>query len=91
MSLVRRRDSFRTIFTCVSTGGPATHVTWIRNTALTNGRKKTVLDDPVTAQYTHTLVVDGRLDGRYLCIVANDKPSRADASFSIEGKWDSAL
>ena len=27
----------------------------------------TVLDDPVTAQYTHTLTVTGRLGGQYQC------------------------
>ena len=72
-------------FTCVSTGGPAIYVTWIRNTALAHGRKKSALDDPVTAQYTHTLTLNGRLEGRYMCVVANDKPSRADAVFDAKG------
>ena len=31
-----------------------------------------MLDDPVTAQYTHTLTVTGRWEGRYTCAVAND-------------------
>ena len=34
-----------------------------------------LLDDPVTAQYTHTLTVTGRLPGLYTCTVENKKPS----------------
>ena len=66
--------------TCVSRGGPATSVTWVRGGALAGGTQETVLDDPVTAQYTHTLTVRGRLRGLYQCIVSNDK-SRAVAYY----------
>ena len=62
----------------MSTGGPATYVPRIRNTALAHGRKKSALDDPVTAQYTHTLTLNGRLEGHYVCVV---RPSRGDAVF----------
>ena len=39
---------------CISTGGPATNVTWTRDstTVITEGTE-TVLNDPVTAQYIH--------------------------------------
>ena len=71
--------------TCISTGGPATTVTWTRgNITLTNG-SETVLDDPVTAQYTHTLTVTGRLPGLYTCTVANNKPSDASAIITVKG------
>ena len=71
--------------TCISTGGPATTVTWTRgNVTLTNG-SETVLDDPVTAQYTHTLTVTGRLPGLYTCTVANNKPSDASAIITVKG------
>ena len=61
--------------TCISTGGPATTVTWTRdNVTITEGTE-TVLNDPVTAQYTHTLTVTERLGGLYTCTVANNKPS----------------
>ncbi|CAI8038512.1 hypothetical protein GBAR_LOCUS21472, partial [Geodia barretti] len=44
--------------TCISTGGPATTVTWTRdNVNITGEQNETVLNDPVTAQYTHTLTV----------------------------------
>ena len=71
--------------TCISTGGPATTVTWTRDyTTVTEGTE-TVLDDPVTAQYTHTLSVTGRLGGLYTCTVSNNKPSSASASITVTG------
>ena len=68
--------------TCISTGGPATTVSWTRDstTVITEGTE-TVLNDPVTAQYTHTLTVTTW--GTYTCTVANDKPSSASASFEL--------
>ena len=71
--------------TCISTGGPATYVTWTRDSeAVTNGTE-TVLDNPMAAQYTHTLTVTGRLGGLYTCTVSNDKPSEDSASYSLQG------
>ena len=61
--------------TCISTGGPATTVTWTRDSVTVTEGTETVLDDPVTAQYTHTLTVTGILTGLYTCTVANDRPS----------------
>ena len=49
----------------------------------------TVLDDPETAQYNHTLNVTdvtGTLAGIYKCNVSNNKPSSAAAQFSVEYK-----
>ena len=40
--------------TCISTGGPATTVTWTRDSTTVTEGTETVLDDPETAQYTHT-------------------------------------
>ena len=71
--------------TCISTGGPATTVTWTRDSVTVVSGTNSVLDDPVTAQYTHTLTVTGRLGGFYTCIVANDKPSSGSAHFNVEG------
>ena len=61
--------------TCISNGRPATTVTWTRDSATVTEGTETVLDDPVSAQYTHTLTVTGRLTGLYTCTVANNKPS----------------
>ena len=69
--------------TCISTGGPATTVTWTRDSVTVTEGTETVLDDPVTAQYTHTLT--GNTTGVYTCTVANDKPPRDSASFTVEG------
>ena len=44
-----------------------------------------MLDDPVTAQYTHTLTLTERLEGQYQCTVANNKPSNATAQFTLQG------
>ena len=80
-------------FTCISTGGPATTVTWTRDsvTVLEDGDTyslTTKLTDTETAQYIHTLTVTGRLGGLYTCTVANDKPSEAMMSLPIDGNID---
>ena len=72
--------------TCISTGGPATTVTWTRDSTRVGGTTKTVLDHPVTAHYIHNLTVTGRRPGFYTCSVANNKPSMANARLSVESK-----
>ena len=42
-----------------------------------------MLDDPETAQYTHTLNVT--TGGVYTCIVENNKPSSASATITLRG------
>ena len=71
--------------TCISTGGPATTVTWTRGSDTVTEGTETVLDDRETAQYTHTLTVTGRLGGLYTCTVANDKPSHDSAQLNVQG------
>ena len=73
--------------TCISTGGPATNVTWTRDSDTVTEGTETVLDNPVTAQYTHTLTVTGRLGGLYTCTVTNDKPSEAMADIAVKGTY----
>ena len=77
-------DSPQYTFTCISTGGPATIVTWTRDSETVSGGM-TVLDNAVTAQYFHTLTVTGRLGGQYQCNVTNNKPSTATAQFIVQG------
>ena len=69
---------------CISTGGPATNVTWTRDLDVVSGGK-TMLNNTVTAQYTHTLTVTGRLPGQYQCTVSNNKPSTAKSNFTVQG------
>ena len=69
---------------CISTGGPATTVTWTRDSATSMGDEKTVLVNAQTAQYTHTLTMTGKLGGVYICRVENGKPSMVSASFTIQ-------
>ena len=71
--------------TCISTGGPATTVTWTRDSTTVTEGTETVLDYPVTAQYTHILTVTGSLGGLYTCTVSNNKPSSASASITVTG------
>ena len=73
----------RNILTCISTGGPATTVTWTRDSVTITEGNETVLNDPETAQYTHTLTVTSA--GEYTCTVANDKPSTASAYITLQG------
>ena len=70
---------------CVSTGGPATTVTWTRDSVTVAEGTETVLDDPVTAQYTHTLT--GSTAGVYTCTVATNRPSEDSASITVEGTF----
>ena len=74
--------------TCISTGGPATNVTWTRDSETAVGERMTVFDTTTaatTAQYTHTLTVTGAVGGLYTCAVANAKPSNDSASYTTEG------
>ena len=79
------------ILTCISTDGPATTVTWSRDSTTVTKGNETVLNDPVTAQYTHTLTVTGRLPGLYTCILANNKPSNRTATFTVQGELENTV
>ena len=72
-------------FTCISIGGPATTVTWTRDSTTVTEGTRTVLNDPLTAQYTHTLTVSGRPEGLYTCTVSNSKPSKDSAQLNVPG------
>ena len=77
--------------TCISTGGPATTVTWTRDSVTVTEGTETVLDNRTTSQYTHTLTVTGRLGGLHTCTVANNRPSSASASYTVPGINDMAM
>ena len=69
-------------FTCISTGGPATTVTWTRgNSTITEGTE-TLLNDPQTAQYTHTLNVTNA--GVYTCTAAMINYPLIQSAFQLE-------
>ena len=76
-------DPDQLTLTCISTGGPATTVTWTRDSTTVTQGTQTVLNDPVAAQYTHTLNVT--FAGEYTCTVTNNKPSNASARISLLG------
>ena len=78
-------DSDQLTLTCISTGGPATTVSWTRDNELVTEGTETVLNDPVTARYTHTLNVTTAEE--YTCTVANKKPSSASARITVTGMY----
>ena len=73
--------SMDSILTCISTGGPATNVTWTTGTNLVPVSENTsvsVLVNAATARYTHTVnVSETELFAVYGCSVSNNKPSSA--------------
>ena len=77
-------DSDQLTLTCISTGGPATTVTWTRDstTTVTTGAQS-ILSDAVVARYTHTLTVTA--GGEYTCTVGNNKPSSDSATITVPG------
>ena len=72
--------------TCVSTGGPATTVTWTRDMEVVTEGNMTVFDTTTadtTAEYTHTLT--GSTVGDYACTVTNDISS-ATETLTVQGE-----
>ena len=81
------RITLQFTLTCISIGGPATTVTWTRDSVNVTEGTETVLDNHTTSQYTHTLTVTGRQGGLYTCTVANNRPSNnvALAQLTVQG------
>ena len=79
------KDRLQFTLTCNSTGGPATTVTWTRDSVTVTEGTQAVLYDPETANYTHTLTETGSLGVNYTCTVANNKPSSASATYILQG------
>ena len=75
------------VLTCISTGGPATTVTWTRDSEIIPAKdKNTILDNRDLGQYIHTLYVTNTVEsGVYGCSVSNTKPSSAKALINATG------
>ena len=75
--------STHSIITCISTGGPATNVTWTRGSdednlmpVSDNSTQVSMLVNATTAEYVHTLnVTETKYSAVYGCSVSNNKPS----------------
>ena len=65
--------------TCVSAGGPAMTVTWTQDGVAATGVTSQTVTSLMTATYTNTLTVTGRLPGVYKCRVQNDRGFDAEA------------
>ena len=76
--------------TCTSAGGPATTVSWTsNNSAVSEDRIHSItsqISNAVTATYTHTLTVTGRLVGEYVCNVSHNKSSSSSGVVTVVGK-----
>ena len=70
---------------CVSTGGPVTSVTWMRNGQPLSGETKTVLKNPVPAKYIHTLTVTRGQIGMYQCRVSNNEQFIVSTTITVQG------
>ena len=64
--------------TCISSGGPATHITWRRNCAILPNnamfQQSQLVTQTQTATYQNTLAIDSAVserDGVYTCSVTN--------------------
>ena len=76
------------VFTCTTSGGPATTLTWERPTEIEYGDvvdTATTLVDATTATYNHTLTLNETVEGDYACFVSNNKPSSAKAIATFNG------
>ena len=76
---------------CVSTGGPATTVTWTREGAAVsydaNHTLNQIVADNVKVIYFNSLAVTGRELGNYTCSVTNDRTAQpATASLTVSGE-----
>ena len=78
------------VLTCISTGRPATTVTWTRDSEIIpdNGDSThaTILGNRDLEQYIHTLNVTETVSGVYGCSVSNSKPSSAKALLNVTGR-----
>ena len=78
--------------TCVSSNLPATTVEWtFALTTLSDADMTSVLTDPMTSQYTHTVTLTERQGGEYRCSLSaiNDDSMMAvngTASLNVLGK-----
>ena len=91
-SQVELFDPLNPVFTltCVSTGGPATTVTWTRDGETVSYDDYHVLSQTVTdimgSTCSNVLTVTGREPGSYQCAVANDRGSASSQPLTVQGK-----
>ena len=86
-------SNFMFTLTCTSTGGPATTVTWTRDSVTVTGTQTIHVEYGVTAQYTHTLTLQynhtlietRRLEGLYKCSISNDVSSASSPELRVNG------
>ena len=82
--------STHSILTCISTGGPATNVTWTMGSdednlmPVSDNTQVSVLVNATTVKYAHTLNVTGtKYSAVYGCSVSNNKLSSAEVKATL--------
>ena len=79
---VNSMDPLLVSLTCITYGGPATNVTWTRDSEEIEGGV-TVLESGRSSRYRHTL--NNTTEGVYTCTVWNNKPSVVTAEVNVAG------
>ena len=74
------RASPQFTLTCISTGGPATNVTWTTDSDTVTEGTETVLDNFETAQYNHTNFVT-------MDCISGDIISSDGVTFTVDCGW----
>ena len=86
-------QNFIFTLTCISTGGPATTVTWTRDFVTVTGTQRSHVENGLTATYIHTLTLQynralietRQLQGIYICSVVNAVSSANSPHLYIHG------
>ena len=93
MSLSTPMNSDQFTLTCISTGGPATTVTWTRDSTTVTEGNETVLNDTVISEYIHTLTVTATSISNevFTCEVSNNKLSVSAASGVVSANAQEAV
>ena len=82
------------LLTCTSIGGPVRDVSWtmdpesirLNETEIEYSESSHHLVDSNAARYRHEVTITGRVLGRFVCTVSNNKPSSNSTSLDVQSK-----
>ena len=78
--------------TCQTQGGPAENIHWLinENEILTNV-SQIIISTAQDSVYDNKLHMRGRINGSYVCVIANEYPSSSLHSITIAGNYTLVL
>lgn len=82
-TITSRGSPLKFTITCISSGGPATNVTWTRYSVVITEGTESILVHPKNATYHHTLT--DSYGGEYECYVSNKLSLPASSGRRIIG------